>query len=195
MPPISLMCRSVWWAFAAGGAVALGAAAIVAAALVSAPVGAAAWQAIAGAFILVAASRSPGGIVRAVPFLGAAGAGIVLGGVGLLIPALDPRISLIGIGIFGVVAAAGYLAIARLARAFHVPDGGLYTIAMVGLAIGAGVSTIPAFGLGAATLVQAGSIAITGIISIVAATRLRILPDAAPAVLSHREARRRERGT
>lgn len=193
MPPISQMCRSVWWAFAAGGAVALVAAALVAAALVSSPLGAAAWQALAGAFILLAAKRSPGGLAPAVPFLGAAGAGLVLGVVGLFVPALDPRISLVGIGIWGVVAGAGYLAVARLARAFRVPDGGLFTVAWLGLGVGIGVSTLPAFGLGAANLLQAGALAATGVISILAATRLRILPDEAPPVVSNREARRRER--
>lgn len=193
MPPIAQMCRSVWWAFAAGGVAALVAAALVAPGLVTAPVGAAAWQALAGILILVAALRAPGGLVRAVPVLGAAGAGVILGGVGLLVPALDARISLIGIGIWGVVAGAGYLAIARVARAFRVPDGGLYTVAWLGLAVGIAVSTIPAFGLGAATLVQAGAIAATGAISILAAVRLQVLPDEAPPVVSHREARRRER--
>ena len=194
MPPIAQMCRSVWWAFAAGGVAALVAAVLVAPGLVTSPLGAAAWQTLAGVFILVAAIRAPGGLVRAVPFLGAAGAGIILGGMGLLVPTLDPRISLIGIGIWGVVAAAGYLAIARLARAFRVPDGGLFTIAWVGLAVGVGVSTIPAFRLGESSLVQAGALAATGAISILASLRLRVLPDEASPVLSNREARRRERG-
>ncbi len=193
MPPIAQMCRSVWWAFAAGGIAALAAAVLVAPGLVTAPVGAAAWQTLAGILILVAAFRAPGGFLRAIPFLGAAGAGIVLGGMGLLVPALDPRISLIGIGIWGVVAAAGYLAIARLARAFRVPDGGLFTIAWLGLAVGVAVSTLPAFRLGDSTLVQAGAMAATGAISILASLRLRVLPDEAPPVLSNREARRRER--
>jgi energy-converting hydrogenase Eha subunit C len=193
MPPIAQMSRSVWWAFAAGGAAALVAAALVAAALVTPPLGAAAWQTLVGVLLLVAAFRAPGGVVRALPFLGAAGTGVVLGGVGLLAPALEPRISLIGIGIWGVVAGAGYLAVARFARAFHVPDGGLYTIAWLGLAVGIGASTLPAFRLGASTLVPAVALAATGAISILASVRLRVLPDEAPSVLSNREARRRGR--
>ena len=188
MPPIAQMSRSVWWAFAAGGA-----AALVAAALVTPPLGAAAWQTLVGVLLLVAAFRAPGGVVRALPFLGAAGTGVVLGGVGLLAPTLEPRISLIGIGIWGVVAGAGYLAVARFARAFHVPDGGLYTIAWLGLAVGIGASTLPAFRLGASTLVPAVALAATGAISILASVRLRVLPDEAPSVLSNREARRRDR--
>jgi energy-converting hydrogenase Eha subunit C len=193
MPPIAQMSRSVWWAFAAGGAAALVVAALVAAALVTPPLGAAAWQTLVGVLLLVAAFRAPGGVVRALPFLGAAGTGVVLGGVGLLAPTLEPRISLIGIGIWGVVAGAGYLAVARFARAFHVPDGGLYTIAWLGLAVGIGASTLPAFRLGASTLVPAVALAATGAISILASVRLRVLPDEAPSVLSNREARRRDR--
>lgn len=193
MPPISQMCRSVWWAFAAGGVAAIVAAALVVPGIVTAPIGAAGWQTLAGVAILVAVLRAPGGAVRAAPFIGAAGAGVVLGVMGLLVPTLEPRISLIGIGIWGVVAAAGYLAIARFARAFRVPDGGLRTVAWLGLATGIAVSTLPAFGLGAATLVQAGAIAATGAVSILAATRLRVLPDEAPPAVSHREMLRRER--
>lgn len=193
MPPIAQMCRSVWWAFAAAGAVALVAAALVAPGLVTAPLGAGAWQALAGAFLLVAAFRAPGGVTSAVPFLGVAGTGVVLGGAGLLVPALDLRISLIAIGIWGVVAGASYLAIARIARALHVPDGGLYRVAWLGIAVGVAASTLPAFGLGASTLVPAVALAVTGAIAIAASLRLRVLPDEAPPALSHREARRRER--
>jgi len=193
MPPIAQMCRSVWWAFAVGGAAALIAAALVAAALVTPPLGAAAWQTLVGVLLFVAAFRAPGGVARAVPFLGAAGTGVVLGGAGLLAPALEPQISLIGIGIWGVVAGAGYLAVARFARAFHVPDGGLYTIAWLGLVVGVGASTLPAFRLGASPLVPAVALAATGAISILASVRLRVLPDEAPSVLSNREARRRGR--
>lgn len=193
MPPIAQMCRSVWWAFAAGGAAALVAAALVVPGLVTPLWGAAAWQTLAGVLLFVAAFRAPGGVARATPFLGAAGAGVVLGGAGLVLPTLDPRISLIGIGIWGVVAGAGYLAVARFARAFRVPDGGLFTVAWLGLLVGIVVSTLPAFGLGASTLVPAGAIAATGAISMVASIRLRVLPDEAPSVLSHRETRRRER--
>ncbi|MFH0750372.1 MAG: hypothetical protein V2B17_00890 [Chloroflexota bacterium] len=193
MPPIAQMCRSVWWAFAVAGAFAVAAAALVAAAVVTPGRGAAAWQALAGVLLLIAAFRAPGGLARTLPFLGAAGTGVVLGGAGLALPTLDPRIALIGIGIWGAVAAAGYLAIARIARALHVPDGGLYSVGWLGLAIGIAVSTLPAFGLGASTFVPAGALAATGAVSIMAAVRLRVLPDEAPPAFSHREARRRER--
>jgi len=193
MPPIAQMSRSVWWAFAAAGAAALVAAALVAPGVVTPSLGAAAWQTLAGVLLFVAVFRAPGGVVRAVPFLGAAGAGVVLGGAGLLAPALDPRISLIAIGIWGVVAGAGYLTVARFARAFHVPDGGLFTVAWLGLAVGIAVSTLPAFGLGASAFAPAGALAATGAISILAAVRLRVLPDEAPPTLSRREARRQQR--
>ena len=193
MPPIAQMCRSVWWGFAVAGAVAVAAAALVATAFVGPAQGTAAWQAAAGVLLLIAAFRSPGGLARTLPFLGAAGTGIILGGAGLTVPTLDPRIALVGIGIWGVVAAAGYLAVARIARALHVPDGGLYAVAWLGLVIGIVVSTLPAFGLGASTLAPAGALAATGAVSIMAAVRLRVLPDEAPPALSHREARRRGR--
>jgi hypothetical protein len=193
MPPIAQMSRSVWWAFAASGAAALVAAALVAAALVTPPMGVAAWQAIAGALILIAASRAPGGVGRAAPFLGAAGVGVVLGVAGLFARSLEPRILLIGIGIWGVVAGAGYLTIARFARAFRVPDGGLYTVAWLGLAVGIAVSTLPMFKLGESTLSCAGALAATGAVSILASARLRVLPDEAPTGISRREEQRRGR--
>ncbi len=193
MPPIAQMCRSVWWAFAASGGAALVAAGLVAAALVTPPMGAAAWQALAGVVLFVAAIRAPGGLGRALPFLGAAATGVVLGAAGLLAPTLDPEISLTGIGIWGVVAAAGYLAVARLARAFHVPDGGLLTVAWLGLGVGISVSTLPVFGLGGSTFAPVGALAATGAVSLLAAVRLRVLPDEAPPALSRREAQRRDR--
>jgi len=167
MPPIAQMSRSVWWAFAAAGAAALVAAALVAPSLVTPSLGTAAWQTLAGILLFVAAFRAPGGVARAVPFLGAAGTGVVLGGAGLLAP--------------------------TLARAFHVPDGGLFTVAWLGLAVGIAVSTLPAFGLGASAFAPAGALAATGAISILAAVRLRVLPDEAPPTLSRREARRQQR--
>ena len=193
MPPIAQMCRSVWLAFAAAGAAALAAAALVAPGLVSPPLGSAAWLTLAGVLVAFAAYRAPGGFRQALPFVGAAATGVILGGMGLLVPTLDPRVGLIGVGIWGVVAAAGYLAVARFARAFHVPDGGLMTVAWLGLGIGIVVSTLPTFGLGGSALVLAGAMAATGAVSLLASARLRVLPDEAPPVLSHREARRRER--
>jgi hypothetical protein len=74
-----------------------------------------------------------------------------------------------------------------------VPDGGLYLVAWSGLAVGIGVSTLPAWGLGNAALAPAAALAAVGVVTIVASTRLRVLPDEAPPVLSNREARRRER--
>jgi hypothetical protein len=193
MSPIAAMCRSIWWAVAIGGVAALVAAAVVGLGLVAAPRGAAAWQLVAGVALVAATARAPGGVARALPFLGGAVAGLVLGVAGLLVPALDPRISLIAIGIWSVVAAAGYLAVARIARALGVPDGGLYTTAWLGIAVGVAVSTLPAFGLGASALAPAAAMGMTGVVSIAASLRLRVLPGEPPPVLSGREARRRER--
>ncbi len=193
MQPTAEMTRSTWWAFAVGGAAGLVAAAAAGLALGSAGLVTGAWQLVAGIALLVAAARAPGGVGSAVPFLGLAAAGVVLGAVGVLLPSLDPRIALIAIGIWGVLAGAGYLAVARIARAFRVHDGGLLRVAWVAIATGIATSTLPTFGLGASTLAAGAALALTGAITIVASLRLRILPDEAPPVISRREARRRER--
>ena len=187
------MSRSVWWAFAAAGAAALVAAALVAPSLVT-PLAGHRRLADAGRRPpLRRGFRAPGGVARAVPFLGAAGSRRRPGRRGPPRADARPRISLIAIGIWGVVAGAGYLAVARFARAFHVPDGGLSP--SPGWARGRD-RRLDAPGLRAwraSTFAPAAALAATGAISILAAVRLRVLPDEAPPVLSHREARRRER--
>jgi hypothetical protein len=200
MQPYASMCHSVWWAFAATGVIALVAAGAAAVEVAQAPFIAGVWQLAGGVLLLVALLRAPGGIrrssgglMRSLPFLGAAVGGILLGAFGVLLPSSDPRISLLAIGIWSVLAGAGYLAIASLARGFRVPDGGLYVIAWIGIAAGIGVSTLPAWGLGNAALAPALALAISGAVTIAAALRLRTLPAEAPPVLSKREARRRER--
>ena len=193
MPPIPPMCRSVWWAFAFAGANALVAAAAAALEVASAPLIVGAWQVVAGTLLVIALVRAPVGIAQAIPFIGVAFGGFVLGAVGILLPSLDPRISLIAIGIWAVLAGAGFLAVARLAAAQRVVDVSLLRIAWATIATGVVVSTFPAFGLGNSPLAPAAGLAITGALTIAASLRLHVMPDAAPAVLSNREARRRER--
>lgn len=200
MQLIAVMCRSVWWGFAAAGGIGFVAAGAAAAQLAPAPFITGAWQLTAGLLLLVALLRAPGGIrrstgglMRALPFLGVAVGGILLGAFGVLLPSSDPRISLLAIGIWSVLAGAGYLAVASIARAARVPDGGLYVVAWAAIAAGIGVSTLPAWGLGNAALAPAAALAIVAIVTIVASLRLRAFPDAAPPVLSKREARRRQR--
>ena len=106
------------------------------------------------------------------PLLGAAVGGILLGAFGVLLPSSDPRISLLAIGIWSVLAGAGYLAISSLARGFRVPDGGLYVIAWAGIAVGIGVSTLPAWGLGKPALAPVAALAAVGAVTIAAASRL-----------------------
>ena len=166
MPPIPPMCRSVWWAFAVAGAIALVAAAAAALQVASAPLIVGAWQLAAGTLLLIALVRAPVGIAQAMPFIGAAVGGVVLGAVGILLPSLDPRISLIAIGIWAVLAGAGFLAVARLAAAQHVVDVGLLRIAWAAIATGVVVSTFPAFGLGNSPLAPAAALAITGAVTI-----------------------------
>ncbi len=200
MQLIAVMCRSVWWGFAATGGIAAVAAGAAAAQVAPAPFITGAWQLTAGILLLVAlllapggVRRSTGGLMRALPFLGAAVGGILLGAFGILLPSSDPRISLLAIGIWSVLAGAGYLAVASIARGSRVPDGGLYVIAWAGIAAGVGVSTLPAWGLGNAALAPAAALAIVAIVTIVASLRLRAFPDVAPPVVSKREARRRQR--
>ena len=192
MQSIAIMCRSVWWAFAAAGVLALVAAAVAALQIVPAPLVTGTWQFASGIVLLVAAVRVPGGIRQAIPILGAAVAGVLLGIAVALLPSDDPRVSLSIIGIWTLVTGAGYLAIARIARALRIPDGGLYAIAWAAIAIGVVVSTLPVFGLGNAALAPAASLCMVGAVTIAAATRMRVLPDETPPVLSNREARRRE---
>jgi hypothetical protein len=200
MQPYARMCRSVWWAFAATAAIALVAAGAAAVQVAPAPFIVGVWQLAGGLVLLVGLLRAPGGIrrssgglMRSLPFLGAAVGGILLGAFGVLLPSSDPRISLLAVGIWDVLAGAGYLAISSLARGFRVPDGGLYAIAWAGIIAGIGVSTLPAWGLGNAALAPAAALAITGLVTLAAALRLRVMPEEAPPVLSNREARRRQR--
>jgi hypothetical protein len=193
MPPIPPMCRSVWWAFAFAGAVALVAGAAAALQVASAPLVVGVWQLAAGMALVIALIRARIGIALAIPFLGVTVGGLVLGAVGVLLPSLDPRISLIAIGLWAVLAGAGLLAVVQLAAAQHVVDISLLRIAWATIVTGIIVSTFPAFGLGNSPLAPAAGLAITGALTIAASLRLRVMPDEAPALLSNREARRRER--
>jgi hypothetical protein len=193
MPPIPPMCRSVWWAFAFAGAVALVAGAAAALQVASAPLVVGVWQLAAGMALVIALVRARIGIALAIPFLGVTVGGLVLGAVGVLLPSLDPRISLIAIGLWAVLAGAGLLAVVQLAAAQHVVDISLLRIAWATIVTGIIVSTFPAFGLGNSPLAPAAGLAITGALTIAASLRLRVMPDEAPALLSNREARRRER--
>ncbi len=193
MQPTARMCRAVWWAFAVAGAVALVCALGVA--LEVAPVAAltAAWQLAAGAVILVAILRAPAGVANGVPYIGAAVGGLILGAAGLFFPAHDPRISLIAIGIWTVLAGAGFRVAARIIRAFGAPDGGLWTISWITIGWGAVVSTLPAWALGNSLLLITAATAVTGVLTLDAARRLRVVPEEAPEALSKREIQRRER--
>lgn len=193
MRPTAEMSRSTWWAFAVGGGLALAAAVVAGLEVVSVALAAGAWQLPTGIFILVAIRRAPGPVVEAIPFLGAGAAGVVLGLVGIVLPSQDSRIALTSIGIWAIVAGAGFLAVARLALAHRVPDGGLYYVAWAATVAGMAISALAVFGLGESALAGAFALVLVGLLTFLGATRLRSLPDEAPPVLSHREQRRRER--
>jgi hypothetical protein len=193
MEPFARTSRAVWWAFAGAGVLALVAAAAVGLALAPALVATGAWQLTSSILMAIAIARAPG-LRPAVPFVGVIAAGTIFGLAGLLAHGGDERIALIVIGIWSVLAGAGCLAISRFARAFRVPDGGLYSSAWLSIGVGVAASTLPAFGLGGTAAVPAAALTATGFAVILNATRLRTMPDSAPAVLSKREQRRRERG-
>jgi hypothetical protein len=193
MPPIPPMCRSVWWAFALAGVLALVAAPAAALQVAPAPLIVGAWQLVAGAFLVIALVRAPVGIAEALPFVGLAVGGVLLGAFGVLLPSQDARISLIAIGIWAVLAGAGLLAVVRLAATQGVVDNRLYQIAWATIAAGVVVSTFPAFGLGNSPLAPAAALAITGALTVAASLRLRVMPDEAPAALSARKAGRGDR--
>jgi hypothetical protein len=192
---MELLARSanlLWPAFAVAGGLGLAAAVVVLADVTSTALVTGAWQLVAGIIILGAILRGPG-LRAALPFFAPAAAGILVGGAALLLPEDDPRISLIAVGIWAVLAGAGYLTVARVARASRVPDGGLYLVAWASIAVGVVATTMPAFTLGASAAAVAAGMAAAGALTILASRTLRVLPSVAPAVISKREQRRRER--
>jgi hypothetical protein len=192
LEPLARSSRLVWWAFAASGALALVAAAIAATAVFPATRVAGLWELAAGVLILIGILRGAG-LRASLPFFAPVAAGILLGAAALLLPEEDERIALIGVGIWSVLAGAGYLTVARVARAYRVPDGGLYVVAWAAIGVGVVATTVPAFTLGASALAVSAGLAAAGIVTILAAQRLRVLPSEPPPVLSKREQRRRER--
>jgi hypothetical protein len=193
MQPTARMCRAVWWAFAVAGVLALVGALGVALEVAPAPALTGAWQLAAGAVILVAILRAPAGVANAVPYIGAAVGGLILGAAGLVFPSQDPRISLIAIGIWAVLTGAGFRVAARIIRAFGASDGGLWILSWIAIGWGAVVSTLPAWALGNSLLLITAATVVTGVIALDGARRLRVVPDEAPEALSKREIQRRER--
>lgn len=185
--------RGMWLPVAVAGGAAL-AVALVAAFWTGSPtlpVGA--WALVVAAAIFAAAWRAPAGFGSALPYLGAAIAGLVLGVALLALPSRESRTAVIAIGILGIVPAAGHLSVARVARAIGLPDGGLYEIGWIGLAAGMATVALPVFGFGVTALTGSAALAITGAITLLAAVRLRMLPLELPAPLSRRELERRAR--
>jgi len=188
------MCRSAWWGFAVAGI------ASIAAAFLSLllpdweprPAGVALLA--GGAALAAALARSPAERAAATPFMGAAAGGIVLGLITLALPSAGRGISLVSVGIWTVLAGAGFLAVARLAAAYRVPDGGLSVVAWATLVAGVGISVPPMFSLGDWPWASVLALAVSGALAVVASRRLRVIPDEPPRVLSNRERRRRSRG-
>ena len=195
MESLARSSRAVWWAFTFAGAAAIAAAAIALSGVVGAPFAAGVWQLASAAVLLVALRRSPGGIREGIPFAGLALVSLLLGIAGVVLPREGTAVALVMIGIWAVVAGAAFLAISSIALARHVPDAGLRVIAWATIAVGIVTSSAPVFGFGSEPLAPVAALVAIGAVSLVAATRLRIMPDEAPPALSKREQRRRERGT
>ena len=195
MESLARSSRAVWWAFTFAGGAAFVAAAVALTAFVGAPFAAGVWLLATGVVLLVALVRSPGGIREGIPFAGVALVSLLLGIAGVVLPREGTAVALVMIGIWAVVAGAAFLAISSIALARHVPDAGLRVIAWATIGVGIATSTVPVFGFGSEPLAAVAALVAAGVVGIVAATRLRIMPDEAPPVLSKREQRRRERGT
>jgi hypothetical protein len=195
MESLARSSRAVWWAFTFAGAAAIVAAAVALVGIVGAPFAAGVWQLATATVLIVALRRSPGGIREGIPFAAVALVSLLLGLAGVVLPREGTAVALVMTGIWAVVAGAAFLAVSSIALARHVPDAGLRVIAWATIGVGIATSSAPVFGFGSEPLAAVAALVAAGVVGIVAATRLRIMPDEAPAALSKREQRRRERGT
>jgi hypothetical protein len=195
MESLARSSRAVWWAFTFAGGAAIVAAAVALVGIVGAPFAAGIWQLATAIVLIVALRRSPGGIREGIPFAAVALVSLLLGLAGVVLPREGTAVALVMIGIWAVVAGAAFLAVSSIALARHVPDAGLRVIAWATIGVGIATSSAPVFGFGSEPLAAVAALVAAGVVAIVAATRLRIMPDEAPAALSKREQRRRERGT
>lgn len=193
MDAIPRTSRSLWWTIAVAGIGALVTAAVVALELVAPVSAVGVWLIVAGAVVLAASLRAPDGFRAALTFAGGAILAILLGIVSLLLPAGEAAAAIVAVGLWILILGAGCLAVSRVSVALHVPDGGLSLVAWAAILAGIVISTLPVFGRGWTTPAAAGALAVSGILAIVAAMRLRALPLEAPPVLSKREARRQQR--
>lgn len=193
MDSIPRTSRRLWWTIAVAGIGALVAAAVVALELVAPVPAVGAWLIVAGAVVLAASLRAPDGFRAALTFAGGAILALLLGIVSLLLPAGEAGAAIVAVGIWILILGTGCLAVSRVSVALHVPDGGLSLVAWAAILAGIVISTLPVFGRGWTTPAAAGALAVSGILAIVAAMRLRALALEAPPVLSKRETRRRER--
>jgi FtsH-binding integral membrane protein len=194
MESLARSSRAVWWAFTVAGAGAIVAAAIAVTGVVGAPFAAGLWLLATAVVLLVALVRSPGGVREGIPFAGVALVSLLLGIAGVVLPREGTSVALVMIGIWAVVAGAAFLAISSIALARRVPDAGLRVIAWATIGVGIATSSAPVFGFGSEPLAAVAALVAVGVVGLVAATRLRIMPDEAPPAVSKREQRRRERG-
>lgn len=194
MESLARSSRAVWWAFTFAGGAAIVAAAASLSAIVGAPFVAGVWQLASGVALVAALLRSPGGFREGIPFAGVAIVSLLLGIAGVVLQSEGTAVALVMVGIWAVVAGAAFLAVSSIALARHVPDAGLRVIAWATIGVGIATSSAPVFGFGSEPLASVAALVAVGVVSLVAATRLRIIPDEAPAALSKREQRRRERG-
>jgi len=190
---IARTARWMWWAVAVAAAGAIVAAAAVAATLVDPVLAVGAWLLVGGAVVLAAGLRAPDGFRSAVPFAGGGIASLLLGLVAFLLPGTAAGSAIVATGLWVLILGATCLSVSRIGAALGIPDGGLSLVAWAAILVGIVISTLPVFTRGAAELGAAIALVAAGTIGLLAAQRLRVLPQEARPAISRREARRQER--
>lgn len=193
MELIARTARWMWWAVAVAAAGAFVAAAVVAPDLVDPVLAVGAWLLVGGAVVLGAGLRAPDGFRSAVPFAGGGIAALLLGLVAFLLPGTAAGSAIVATGLWVLILGATCLSVSRIGAALGIPDGGLSLVAWTAILAGIVISTLPVFTSGAANVASAIALVVAGTIGLLAALRLRVLPQEARPVISRREARRQER--
>lgn len=193
MELIARTARWMWWAVAVAAAGAFVAAAVVVPDLVDPILAVGAWLLAGGAVVIGAGLRAPEGFRSAVPFAGGGIAALLLGAVAFLLPGTAAGSAIVATGLWVLILGATCLSVSRIGAALGIPDGGLSVVAWAAILTGIVISTLPVFTRGAANLGVGIALVAAGTIGLLAAWRLRVLPQEPRKVISRREARREMR--
>jgi hypothetical protein len=190
---IARTARWMWWAVAVAAAGAFVAAAVIAPDLVDPVLAVGAWLLVGGAVVLGAGLRAPDGFRSAIPFAGGGIASLLLGLVAFVLPGTAAGSAIVATGLWVLILGATCLSVSRIGAALGIPDGGLALVAWAAIMLGIVISTLPIFTRGAAELGAGIALVAAGTIGLLAAQRLRVLPQEPRPAISRREARRQER--